>query len=191
MEENIFNAALAGLLHDVGKIVQRARPDPWVRAQGTEGEGQPVHATWSIAFIQASVPKPYQAAALPGAYHHQPEKSPAANQALSRLVALADHLSAGERADLGEENKQVHPPRQMVSIFDHLHLSKVVQPSTSHYRPLSLLHLDEATLFPVDRQSEDDQGRAYDRLKTFLEGKIRQDSGDRESYLENVLCQNH
>ena len=45
MDEKILSAALAGLLHDVGKMEQRALTMPRKSAPGFEGEGQPAHAT--------------------------------------------------------------------------------------------------------------------------------------------------
>ena len=40
-----------GLLHDIGKLEQRARTDPCSPAPGMQGEPMPVHATWSMYFI--------------------------------------------------------------------------------------------------------------------------------------------
>ena len=67
MEQKIFNSALAGLIHDIGKMEQRARVDPWKTAPGIDQEGQPVHATWTLYFIENNLPKKYRAAALAGA----------------------------------------------------------------------------------------------------------------------------
>ena len=41
LKTRIWQAALAGLLHDVGKVEQRARTDPWNPAPGVERSGQP------------------------------------------------------------------------------------------------------------------------------------------------------
>ena len=114
----VIDAAVAGLLHDIGKLEQRARVDPWNPAPGLEGEGQPVHATWSLYFAQNYVYDKFRPAALAGAYHHAPDKSPAGDKELSWIVSLADKLSAGERADRLEGEGQ--PPVQMVTIFDRI-----------------------------------------------------------------------
>jgi CRISPR-associated protein Csm1 len=185
MEEKVLNAALAGLLHDVGKIEQRARSDPWNPAPGIESEGQPVHATWTTYFVQNYVPRQFQGAALAGAYHHSPEKSPAADPSLSKLVALADKLSAGERSDLSEDEKK--PPKQMVTIFDRIALEGKGKQPGWHYLPLKPLELGHASLFPdqaVDDEKTIDQ---YLQLCEFLRSAAKQDTPDPETYLENYL----
>ena len=120
LTERVWQAALAGLLHDVGKVAQRAQSQPWLAPSDVPTEEQPIHAAWSARFM-ARMPELYRAAALPGAYHHNPEKSPASDKHLSELIALADKLSAGEQADL-EQNTSRHPPQQLATIFDRLTL---------------------------------------------------------------------
>lgn len=187
MQDRVFNAALAGLLHDVGKIVQRSRADPWKPAQGMDDEGQPVHATWSMEFIRNNVPESYRATARHGAYHHQPERSPAADKSLSTLVALADKLSAGERADPPEKAKTGRPPQQMVSIFDRVSLSGEEKTSKYHYLPLSPLELEDDVIFPIETPDQKGQTGAYDRLRGMLEQAVKQEVNDRQTYLERVL----
>jgi CRISPR/Cas system-associated protein Cas10 (large subunit of type III CRISPR-Cas system) len=98
LTERVWQAALAGLLHDVGKVAQRAQSQPWFAPPDVPAEGQPIHAAWSVRFI-ARMPQLYRAAALPGAYHHNPEKSPASDKHLSELIALADKLSAASYSE--------------------------------------------------------------------------------------------
>jgi hypothetical protein len=86
-------------------------------------------------------------AALAGGYHHRPEKSPATNQPLSRAVALADKLSAGERADAAALQK--HPSQQMLTIFDRVALpNSAFTPREKNYLPLAPLALNDKVIFP-------------------------------------------
>jgi len=183
MEDKKFKAAIAGLLHDIGKVEQRARTDPWAFAPSFSAEdGQPVHATWSGYFIQNYVPEPFRAAALAGAYHHSPEKSPAEDKSLSILVALADKLSAGERADLPAGSNKKKPPKQMMTIFDRIHI-KGATVAANHYLPLKILALGDG-LFPSE--GEKDQGNSYEDLRAWLDSNVPQDTRDADAYLENL-----
>ncbi len=187
MQTRVWQAALAGLLHDVGKVEQRARVDPWNFAPDLKDSGQPVHATWSIYFAQNYVPQQFRAAALAGAYHHAPDQSPASERYLSELVELADKLSAGERAELAKESPDSKPPNQLVSIFDRLSLgtNKV---RAENYLPLEPLGLDSTALFPQAAQARDARGNAYETLRTEVENAARENITDPQTYLEHMLA---
>jgi len=189
MEEKVISAAvaaaIAGLLHDVGKVEQRARSDPWTPAPGIEQEGQPVHATWSIDFIQHYVPARYRPAALAGGYHHRPDRSPAQDPSLSTLIALADKLSAGERADVSEGEKT--PPRQMLSIFDRVTLPGQPPASGQHFLPLRPLALEDESIFPGPALADEANTQRYESLRDGLRQAARQDIDDPQVYLENLL----
>ncbi len=186
MNDQTIAAALAGLLHDVGKVRQRALVEPWKAAPGSEEVAPPVHASWSDYFIGHSVPKRYRPAARPGAYHHSPDKSPAEDRSLSEIVALADKLSAGERADRTDEYPAKNPPQQLVSIFDRLAL-KADLPTPQHYMPLLPLTLREEAIFPDGAQTSNLRADAYEELRTELEAAARVDQPDAETYLESLL----
>ncbi|MFH2102340.1 MAG: type III-A CRISPR-associated protein Cas10/Csm1 [Chloroflexota bacterium] len=188
MKNQVYQAALAGLLHDVGKIEQRALNVVRKSAPGFEGEGQPAHATYSAYFVQTNVPQPYQASALAGAYHHAPEKSPAENKHLSKLIALADKLSAGERAD--DFTKAQNPPRQMISIFERISLKEPRIDKTEkdwNFVRLRPLALQDKTIFPGLKQDKDGEGEGYQKLLEVLTSAAKKDTGDIQSYVENLL----
>ncbi|HXF85110.1 MAG TPA: type III-A CRISPR-associated protein Cas10/Csm1 [Anaerolineales bacterium] len=191
-DEKVFLAALAGLLHDVGKVRQRSLEKPWEYAPDLKDSGQPVHATWSIYFANTVVPQKYKAAALAGGYHHQPEKSPAQERFLSKLVALADKLSAGERSDMLKPEKDKKPPQQLVSIFDRIAFDGS-QKQKTHYLPLQPLLMQligkyvESDKKP--HNSEEQVRTDYDTLRQALEESGKKAIAETEAYLEYMLAE--
>jgi len=188
MEEKVFEAALAGLLHDVGKVAQRAKDDPWNPPSDIEDSGQPVHAAWSLK-MASLMPKPYRSAAYAGGYHHQPEKSPAQDIFLSKVVSLADKLSAGERADPQQDQDKKKPPQQMVSIFDKIVIDGHEQKS-QHYLPVSPLSLDIiGNYIKSTKTALSNTKDQYDQLRRELESAMKKDIAEPEAYLENILAE--
>ncbi|NSW52341.1 MAG: type III-A CRISPR-associated protein Cas10/Csm1 [Anaerolineae bacterium] len=169
MAENRIRAAMAGLLHDIGKLAQRASDDPTRPPGDTREEGQPVHAAYSIRWIEQELLKKndlYRQFALPGAYHHRPSVYVGADTALVWAVALADKLSAGERDDRERKNQEL-VPRQMLTIFDSLSLAGENQRS-QHYLPLAPLALSAKSIFPEEPCSPEESRRQYRQLLESL-----------------------
>ncbi len=185
MNDRIWQAALAGLLHDIGKLEQRARVDPWNPPSGMEAEGQPVHAAWSLYFCEHSVSPPYKGIAYAGAYHHVPERSPAGDASLSELVALADKLSAGERSELQADEHNL--PKQLVSIFDRIILDGKGRQGGWHYLPLQPLRLDRQAIFPGPALTPEQAGKSYDLLCERMRHAASTPVDDPRVYVENVL----
>lgn len=188
MDKRRLDAAIAGLLHDIGKLEQRARVDPWNLAPGIEPEVGPVHATWTTYFCQSYLPKRFQGAAIAGSYHHNPDSSPAKDKSLSRLVALADKLSAGERSDLTDGYPRQQPPQQMISIFDQVAIGREPRQKDFHYLPLEKLALKDEVIFANTAENAESQAEAYENLRQDFEQAARLDPGDDETYLENLLA---
>lgn len=179
---NIHEAALAGLLHDIGKLWQRAESS----AQGSVPAGYEqytrqdfgangTYAAWSAAFIDRYVPKAFRQAIWPGVlFHHNPQ------DALARLVQLAAQLAASER-----ERADAVAPNQLQSVFCALMGSAL----PAHYYPLRSLELTENTLFPsITPLPEADARHAYGRLwKQFVrDAETLQHVTDLPTYLEGM-----
>ena len=189
MEEKRIKAAMAGLLHDIGKLAQRASDAPSFRPEDTQREGQPVHASFSIRQIEKDILKnfdQYRAYALPGAYHHKPAAYIGEDTALVWAVALADKLSAGERSD-DDRNSTDNAPQQLLTIFDSITFEK--EPRTEkHYLPLRKLALEENTLFPVQAEEKKDQKAAYYQLLESVQAQFQTIArDDAEAALEQML----
>lgn len=159
----VWQAALAGLLHDIGKFAQRANiglSENWNR----ETKSHPYspgrqHALYSGDFVDRYVPEAFKPLSPP-AYHHAPQSH------LDRLVQLADHLSAGER---DADDKRY--PKQLLSIFCRVQVDGKGQPpaSAGRYHSLALLALSEA-LFPTDETERED---IADHYKALWDGEER------------------
>lgn len=187
MDPRKLEVALAGLLHDIGKIEQRSLEDPWNLPQGNGVEGQPVHVKWSEYFIANFIPTQYRPAALNGVYHHQPDLS-ASDLSLSRLIALADILSAGERSDVIDEGKKPPLPQQMVSIFDRVGAFRENNSKEQHYLPLTNLSLSESAIFPTGPLSKNAARQSYQTLRDAIRKTASAEIADPETYLENLMA---
>lgn len=187
MDIKTINIALAGLLHDIGKVEQRAQDDPRKPPEGLPLEGQPVHAKWTKYFIKNTIPKVYQAAAYQGVNHHRPEKSPAEGIRISMIISLADKLSAGERVDEVKDGKGDRPPQQLLSIFDRLSSFRD-DSHQRHFLPLEPLTLNKTAIFPGSALSSANQVSAYKNLRDLLAEEIKREISDPETYLENTLA---
>ena len=130
---------LAALLHDIGKFWQRTGQPPPGYEGFTEEDYGPhgAHAKWSAAFVSEYIPPEWREGLSPVLYHHKPQDY------LSKLIALADWLSAGER----EEEEPSQRLSLLRSVFDRLSLmdpngKPIPAPEEEFYYPLAPLSLE-------------------------------------------------
>lgn len=180
-----LQAALAGLLHDIGKLEQRSLSDSQSRPQNQDQNHLPVHAAWTAHFASQYVPKQFQPIVHVGALHHQNDHSEAANPDLARLVSLADKLSTGEPADVPNSTLL---PQQLITIFDQITVDGIGPRQTPNYLPLQKLALAETALFPGGAQPNDVNRNAYANLRDILRSAASYATEDIGIYLENLLA---
>lgn len=187
VKEEVIQAALAGLLHDIGKLAQRAdqKPERTWDDQAKKDFGY-YHAALTDYFLQQIVPKRW----LPSirgmtTNHHRPHSSQ------DWIIALADRLSASERADPTDDTRATQP-KQLLSVLSLVY-ENASSPSPGAYLPLRPLALKKETLFPGAPVPDTEVYKAYENLwEGFLSEarelcKAYEDQGAIEGYLESML----
>jgi CRISPR-associated protein Csm1 len=129
------------LLHDVGKLAQRAG---WRSGKHTDVGGD---------FVSAHVPEAWRQHLYPVMGHHD---RPLEGY-MTKVVALADRLSAAER-----EGAEKSGERQLVSILTRVG-EEDERPSPKVW-PLKPLALSEEALFPGDALPSEEETGAYETL---------------------------
>ncbi|MFZ5917326.1 MAG: type III-A CRISPR-associated protein Cas10/Csm1 [Chloroflexota bacterium] len=139
MREETLKAALAGLLHDIGKFSQRAdTPLREIVDDEVRAEVKYSHALASYSFVQdfaPSLPANVRQGLSGVVYHHVPKSD------LDELVRLADWLASGEREELDGAKDDRRVP-YLRSTF-----SRLCGFDEAWHFSLARLHFDE-TLFP-------------------------------------------
>lgn len=184
MRPEVIEAALAGLLHDVGKFSQRAgRAKNELWDQTARNEIKYEHALASYGFVQQFVPQAWRAGLSGVAYHHSPKSQQ------DHWVQLADWLSSAER-ETDEDNRV---PR-MLSPF-----SRLMQHDATAFLPLKRLNPFEAdSLFPRSlpeslmrawrQEWQDDYASLWDAFESECKSLSLTALTDKTTYLETMLA---
>lgn len=162
-------AALAGLLHDIGKFAGRAEiggTRTW--DQEAQAEYRYKHALLSADFVNRYVPQAWRPTVLSGAgYHHRPQTS------ADRLVTLADRLAAAERRkdtlvqddeEDADDTPRSRHPKQLEPIFRRLITDEGSTAPGNLYLPLKPLQLSRDAVFPHQALDDRDTWRAYEAM---------------------------
>ena len=195
MEENrsekVYQAALAGLLHDIGKFMWRARQtslmEEWQPNDGKKKYGY-WHALASDSFVSEFMAEPLRHNTAGIRYHHRPdldEANPEDTQPC--IVHLADQLSAAER----EEDEDSLVPR-LQSIYCRLDGYQ----GKPRYLPLKRLNTnDQYSIFPQEleiqawnKEYEHEYAQLWDAFYAACKERKINVITDVKFYLENIMA---
>lgn len=143
MEDRVFAAALAGLLHDVGKFMQRAGMglrERW-NTQSKNDFGYP-DALASSIFIQRYVPKIWLHSVDSAAYYHQPKDE------IGYLIQVANWLTTVEH-QTDEVEWENFDEAQLTAILSRVSLAAGAS-SKPYCHQLSALDLENDAVYPIE-----------------------------------------
>ncbi|MDR3569704.1 MAG: type III-A CRISPR-associated protein Cas10/Csm1 [Syntrophobacteraceae bacterium] len=178
---------LGSLLHDIGKIAQRAKSVKLTREdRSLESTCCPVyrdryshtHVLYTQKVFGELWPDFFPLAEIIATFHHRPDTC--TNSRLAKMVALADRLSSGERHGLEERDDSGDPrTARLHCLFSSLSLEPVCEKPA--YFPLLPLSSNLEDHFPGDAASLEDK-ESYDRLWEEMSGELgRLDPGSKFS----------
>lgn len=167
LTQRVWQAALAGLLHDVGKFSQRAGVGTNVEFKG--GEKREIgykHAEDSATFVDEYVPVHLRREMQAVRYHHKPQNIPVEQQEMrlwAKIIHLADSFAAHER-ETGAELKSKPVDTGLVPILAKVELlHNVMTPEAWRYR-VGKLELSDDALFPIPSEQEAAGEKVYAEL---------------------------
>ncbi|MBN1625212.1 MAG: type III-A CRISPR-associated protein Cas10/Csm1 [Deltaproteobacteria bacterium] len=178
MNETIYKIALAGLLHDIGKFMQRAELEKeFIEIKnnydgfcptGNGGQYSHLHAAHTAFFIDKFIPeniidKRVKTELYNAARHHI--------NAADDIYVAADHLSSGMERSEDEKDTEGYKQVRLHSIFDAVELQYSIYDKANlnsrwRYQLIGLSENNSAKLFPV---MGDDAGKMPDNDLTYRE----------------------
>lgn len=186
MQTRVWQAALAGLLHDVGKFSQRAgigKSETWDKE--ARAQIKYAHALYSFDFLHEFVPEKWRADLSGVAYHHHPRNLS------ERWIQIADWLSSAERISGDVEDSDANKPI-LQSVFSRVGLNGKRTEKASFWQLERLDVNNQAQLFPSETPNENWRDNYSQLWKEFIadceQKGITADSAlSPTAYIENLL----
>ncbi len=181
-----FDIAIAGLLHDIGKVVQRAgvpikdslkgQESVFCKDQGNYYSYK--HALYTVQFLEDNLKMIIDENVINiAAKHHVPSNE------LEDLLAKADRLSAGmDRRENEASKKGNYINERLYSIFESINIGKEYQKQNYYYNLIPLNSSEE--IFPVKEEKEDVEKskKEYENILKAIEEDINKEI-DKDSFL--------
>lgn len=147
-KEEVLMAALAGLLHDVGKFAQRAGEKPGSDFSKEDAGSHGAHALLSQQFIADYVPVHLRKGLSGVLYHHRSDL----HEKELKIIRKADHLAAGERRTGSDEQANPKDAR-LISILSNVSIAE--KPSARWIHTLARLDVSEKSIYPTQTEGGD------------------------------------
>jgi len=186
----VFQAALAGLLHDVGKFAQRAGI-PIESAFSKEDAGKHgAHAILSQQFIEKYVPEPLRKGLSGVLYHHRTDIE---SLEVAR-ICLADHLAAGERRTGSDKQTDPKEARLLpilcnVQLIEESPEDKREREEKKHL--LAALSVKDKLSYPVDSKEGDYKqlwNEMQDEIETWKNAEQDWENQPIDTYYSTLLA---
>ena len=176
MAPSPYVAALAGLLHDVGKPYQRAygnQPPPDYHEEGF------THQDYTAYFIQKFIPGERELSESAKRHHmaaNTPERlRPRPDRALDWVVYYADNYASRERSSEDTEPSQAVERTPLVSIFSQIRILGQNAPERAYpFLPSQRAGLAPGLPYPTQPAKANATPGAYGRLIEHLEARAEQ-----------------
>jgi len=193
-----YQIALAALIHDIGKVLQRAGRNHDIDRQKsifckydnqTKKYGY-IHSLYTVRFIEENLREIFNEELLKvSAKHHVPETD------LEKIVARADWLSAGmDRLEKADENykKYDYKNTRLYSIFNNIKGAKKLKEKKHFYYDLLPIEISER-IFPKKdediKRSRKESEIEYEELLKNIEEEINRI--DKDSDIDKIYNQIH
>lgn len=148
--EEVWKAALAGLLHDIGKFAQRAGEKLNTQFTREDSGSSGTHARYSQQFIEEYVPQSLRQGLSGVLYHHRKD----IDSTDVKRIRLADQLAAGERW-AGSETQADPREARLIPILSNVELLEP-KPATPYRHSLSPLTIRDTSAYPRESQPHQD-----------------------------------